>query len=74
MTGSEQVHPEQPTSAGHPLDLFSLVAALVCLLVAGLYLLDELTSVEVEPGLVTAAAVVVLGGAGVLGALRRVRR
>ena len=61
--------PERTT--GHPLDLFSLVAGLLAVLGAGLYLLGELTDTEVGAGLVTAVVVVVLGAAGILVAVRR---
>lgn len=57
--------------APHPLDLFSLTGGLVAVLAAGLYLLGELTDVTVEPGLVAAVVVVVLGLAGIVAAARR---
>lgn len=63
---------ETPRSRqAHPLDLFSLTAGLLALVGGGLYLLGELTGVDVEPGLVAAAVVVLLGVAGIVLALRR---
>lgn len=55
----------------HPLDLFSLTTGLLALVGAGLYLLGELTDLDVQPGLVAAAVVVLLGVAGIVLALRR---
>ena len=63
--------PERRPSQAHPLDLFSLVAGLLAVIGGGLYLLGDLTDLHVEPALVVAAVVVVLGAAGIVLALRR---
>ena len=68
--GSEALPDGRPPQT-HPLDLFSLVTGLLAVVGATLYLLGELTDLDVRPALVVAAAVVVLGGAGVVLAVRR---
>lgn len=70
MTAPGTVRPD----AVHALDAISLVAGLVCALIAGLYLLADLTNAEVGPGLVTAAVVAALGAVGLLVGIRRLHR
>ena len=55
----------------HELDVFSLVAGLVLLIIATGHLLIETTSVHIDGRWLVPLVLVALGGAGLAGSLRR---
>ena len=55
----------------HPLDVFSLLTGGLFCALAGLFALDDLTSVEVEASWAAPTVLLLLGGAGLLASLRR---
>ncbi len=57
----------------HPVDLVSLVGGLLSLLVAGAFLVGDLTRFDPRPDLLAPLAVVGLGAAALGAALRRLR-
>ena len=57
----------------HDRDGLSLMAGLLLLLVGGLYLLDDLTTVRVDGDWVLPVGLVVIGALGLLSSLRSVR-
>lgn len=57
----------------HDRDGLSLMAGLLLLLVGGLYLLDDLTTVRVDGDWVLPVGLVVIGALGLLTSLRSVR-
>ncbi len=66
-------HPPQP-DARHALDVVSLVAGLLAVVVAGLYLVGEVTDLTVRAALVGAVVVGALGAGALRAGLRRLRR
>lgn len=57
----------------HDRDSLSLMAGLLLLLVGGLYLLDDLTTVGVDGDWVLPVGLVLIGALGLLSSLRSVR-
>ena len=57
----------------HDRDSLSLMAGLLLLLVGGLYLLDDLTTVRVDGDWVLPTGLVLIGVLGLLSSLRSVR-
>lgn len=57
----------------HALDLLSLAGGLLCLLAAGVYLLDDATGLDQHGGVLWAAALLVVGALGLTAAVRRLR-
>ena len=57
----------------HDRDSLSLMAGLLLLLVGGLYLLDDLTTVGIDGDWVLPVGLVVIGALGLLSSLRSVR-
>jgi len=59
--------------ASHELDLVSLVAGLLAVLLAGLYLVGEVTDLSVRAAMVGALVVGALGAGALAAGLRRLR-
>ena len=79
MTHPDAAHSEAPgradrPDARHPLDLVSLVVGLLTLMLAGLYLVSEVTDLSVRAPLVGALVVGALGAGALAAGLRRLRR
>lgn len=62
------------SSPAHAPDVVSLTAGLLAVVLAGLYLVTDLTGAHVTAGLVAAVAVLTLGAVGLLAGLRRLHR
>lgn len=58
----------------HALDVVSLVAGLLAVACAALYLLGDLTTLDIGPSVVASAVVAVLGVSGLVVGVRQVRR
>ena len=58
----------------HDQDTVSLMAGLLLVLIAGLFLLGDLTSVDLDGRWMWPAALIVVGGVGLLSTLRRSSR
>ena len=81
MTRPDITHPESAGTparaprpdASHELDLVSLVAGLLAVLLAGLYLVGEVTDLSVRAAMVGALVVGALGAGALAAGLRRLR-
>ncbi len=81
MTRPDITHPESArtparaprSDASHELDFVSLVAGLLAVLLAGLYLVGEVTDLSVRAAMVGALGAGALGAGALAAGLRRLR-